>query len=154
MEEYYNCIVRLENLYPLIDKVDNNGTPFRAVVIHNELQVILHKGHGAGWSTWEKSTRMLMHHLLVFFHIDDEFREIVFKLIEDIEYIDEDMIYDEEDIKSIKIVRLLLNNNTITATNFLECSVHEIALGSRFRINEYDGSEVIEFYDENKWLIA
>ena len=93
------------------------------------MKVLISPGYGAGWSTWNNSA------LAVDPRIIDAFergvsREEMHDLCEELGYGD------------------------VYMGGFEDLVVEEVPAGTVFRINEYDGYESIEEFDESSWIRA
>ena len=93
------------------------------------MKVLISPGYGAGWSTWEGAG------LATDTRIIDAFergvsREEMHDLCEELGYGD------------------------VYMGGFEDLVVEEVPAGTVFRINEYDGYESIEEFDESSWIRA
>ena len=98
-----------------------------------KVAVLYSPGYGAGWSTWngDKYREFLLH---------DE------KLADLVEFNQQDKI--EEYVKS------LYPGEYVCVLGAHQLQVEWVSPGTQFRIEEYDGSERIEFNDDGYWNVA
>ena len=120
-------------------KIDEKGKRYVGVLVS--------PGHGAGWSTWNKSNRFkLLDIQLVFdpvivglvetkhlFDGPDEFVAAVNDHVRD--------KYDDED-------------STAYLGGAENLTVRWVPEGRKFRIHEYDGYETVVLDDEDDWFVA
>ena len=95
--------------------------------------VLYSPGFGAGWSTWN----------------DDEYREFLLhdeKLVEFVETNQQDKI--EEYVKSV------FPDKYVYCGGADQLQVEWVSPGTQFRIDEYDGSESIDYNDSHFWSVA
>ena len=94
------------------------------------MKVLISPGYGAGWSTWNDSGMAVDKDLIELFErgcTEDEMADLCVKK----GYTDEPYM-----------------------GGFGKLEVAEVPQGCHFRINEYDGSEYIDIYEEGDWFYA
>lgn len=95
------------------------------------MKVLISPGYGAGWSTWNDSGMAVDKDLIELFEqgcTEDEMADLCVKK----GYTDESPYMG----------------------GFGDLKVAEVPQGCHFRINEYDGSEYIDIYEEGDWFYA
>ena len=98
--------------------------------------VLVSHGYGAGWSTWESDERML-------------FDPVLAEMLEDGRAVEGDAAW----LKKIeKVVEERYPNAYLGGLDGL--TVHWVPQGTRFRIEEYDGSESLVLESEYYWSVA
>lgn len=98
--------------------------------------VLVSHGYGAGWYTWECDERML-------------FDLVLAEMLEDGRALEEDTEWLE------KIEQVAKERYPDAYLGGLDgLTVHWVPEGSRFRIEEYDGSESLVFEIEYNWSVA
>lgn len=111
------------------------------VIRDGKVAVLVSPGYGAGWSTWslEKDKELM-------------FDPQVVALVED---------RDEERITTKQLVELVesyclqkYGEHAIYCGGVEDLVIHWIPEGTQFKINEYDGSESIEYKENNHWVTA
>lgn len=98
--------------------------------------VLVSHGYGAGWYSWEHDQNML-------------FDPILAEMLEDGRAVDGDYVYFRE---IEKVAGERYPDAFLGGLDGL--AVHWVPVGSRFRIEEYDGNESIEFENECRWITA
>lgn len=99
-----------------------------------KVAILYSPGYGAGWSTWsdDKYSEFLLH---------DE------KLVELVETNQHDKI--KEYVKSV-----YPDGDIYCSGNVYELQVEWVSPGTQFRIEEYDGSESIQYNNDYYWSVA
>lgn len=97
--------------------------------------VLVSHGYGAGWSTWENDERMI-------------FDPVLAEMLER-EVVDGSIDVSEE----LEIVAKQRYPEAYLG-GLDGLAVHWVPIGSRFRIEEYDGAESIVFENEYRWSVA
>lgn len=95
--------------------------------------VLVSHGYGAGWYTWEGDERML-------------YDPVLAEILESGDYIEG---YTD---KLIEVAKQRYPDAYLGGINGL--TVHWVPVGSKFRIEEYDGSESLVFEDDYHWSVA
>lgn len=93
------------------------------------MKVLISPGYGAGWSTWN--------------YIDLAVDPDIIQAFE--------AGLDEEDMR-LFIISLGYEEPYMGGYDY--CKVIDIPKGTKFKIREYDGSEYIETYNADDWMIA
>lgn len=98
------------------------------------MKVLISPGFGAGWSTWE-DPRMAFDKRLI-----EAFERGI----------------SEEDMKRLCVECGYLDvyGNPPYMGGFKQLEVRDIPSGTLFQIREYDGSEYIEYFEEEDWYCA
>ncbi len=90
--------------------------------------VLVSGGFGAGWSTWGEPEMALDQELVRLF---------------------------EEGACENEIKRVAGEKySEVYQGGLLDCAVHWVEKGTRFRINEYDGNETLEIESDDSWQVA
>lgn len=97
------------------------------------MKVLISPGYGAGWSTWNDSRMAIDKDLIELFErgcTEDEMASLC--------------------------VKKGYGNDVFPPYmgGFFDLKVTEVPQGCLFRINEYDGSEYIDIYEEGDWFYA
>lgn len=98
------------------------------------MKVLISKGFGAGWSTWNYKEMAVDKDLISLFEkgcTEDEMAELCVK----------------------KGYTSLFGGDPYMG-GFSELVVEEVPKGCYFKIREYDGAESIEIFDSDHWLFA
>lgn len=98
--------------------------------------VLVSDGYGAGWYTWEHDERML-------------FDPILAEMLEDGRAVDGDPVWLD---KIEEVAKQRYPNAYLGGLDGL--AVHWVPIGTRFRIDEYDGSESLVTENEHSWITA
>lgn len=99
------------------------------LVRDGRVAVLYSPDYGSGWYTWNADTPEIL------------FDPAIIKLLE------------EEKFDELKTYVTLKYPNMYTG-GLYELQVAWVPEGKQFRINEYDGAESIELYDNADWFIA
>ena len=95
------------------------------------MKVLISPGYGVGWSTWNDSGMAIDKDLIELFErgcTEDEMANLCIKK----DYTDDPPYMG----------------------GFENLEVVEVPMGCHFRVNEYDGSEYIDIYEEGDWFYA
>ena len=111
--------------------------------VDEQLLVLIAPNFGAGWSTWnggDDSEKLLSDSRIIRFYHDTYLKTKTREVGPFQEFLESLGIY----------------NVYITTLRPLKdyLKIHQIPKGSRFRVNEYDGSETIVYFQEEKWATA
>ena len=98
------------------------------------MKVLISPKFGAGWSTWNCKEIAIDKDLIAAFESGCTEEEMV-ELCDKKGYCDS-------------------LGNSIYTGGFVDLVVKEVPKGSLFKIREYDGSEVIEIFNEKGWFLA
>lgn len=98
------------------------------------MKVLISPGYGAGWSTWNDSRMAFDKRLIEAFERGIS-KEDMERLCVKCGYID---IYDGPPYMG----------------GFKQLEIVDIPSGTLFQIKEYDGSEYIEYFEEDDWYVA
>ncbi len=165
----FNSFIKVKKV-PCGDGV-TNWTKF-VTVDRNSTCVLYSPGYGAGWSTWcdresISQLRLITDSTLIQFVVNKSFRTKFIKNMKDENLIpnfskrneddnDENRYEDTEDKYEIQHAISHILKCDIGDVPYLggfdDLKVGLISVGSKFRINEYDGSESIEILDTSKWF--
>jgi hypothetical protein len=109
----------------------------------DELLVLIAPNFGAGWSTWnggDDSEKLLADSRIIRFYHDTYLKTKTREVGPFQEFLESLGIY----------------NVYITTLRPLKdyLKIHQIPKGSRFRVDEYDGSETIVYFQEESWATA
>lgn len=99
------------------------------LIIDGEVAVLVSHGYGAGWSTWEHDERMLFDPVLAQMLLDGAGGD-----------------------KIEKVAKERYPDAYLGGLDGL--TVHWVPVGTRFRIEEYDGSEGLMLESEYHWSVA
>ena len=99
------------------------------LIIDGKVAVLVSHGYGAGWSTWEHDERMLFDPVLAQMLLDGA-----------------------GDDKIEKVAKERYPDAYLGGLDGL--TVHWVPVGTRFRIEEYDGSEGLMLESEYHWSVA
>jgi hypothetical protein len=115
----------------------------KKVVRDGKVAVLYSPGYGAGWSTWS-SVNGLSDDLI--------FEPSVVALVED---------RDAEKITNAQLVELVeayceqkYGKHEVYCGGVDDLRIEWIPVGTEFKINEYDGSESIEYKENDYWVTA
>ncbi len=99
-------------------------------IVNGKVAVLYSPGFGAGWSTWAS------------------------------EYAEE-LVYDPMIVDMVEANRfdelasyMSLRYPEVYTGGMTDLTVAWLPVGTLFKINEYDGSESLEFKEDNDWLVA
>jgi hypothetical protein len=102
------------------------------VIRDNQVAVLYSPGFGAGWSTWNTENESMLYHPMIV-----------------------DIVLSNEDdwqVKAEALASLIWPDAYLGGLQDL--AVKWIPIGTLFKINEYDGSESIEYKESSGWSIA
>jgi hypothetical protein len=102
-----------------------------------EVAVAVSPGYGAGWSTWESDTKLID---TLVFHPD------IIQMILDGKA--------EEMNKYWLVEHFGVEFNNVYTEGRNQLIVEWLPVGTKFRIDEYDGHEEIVYLNEEKWFEA
>jgi hypothetical protein len=102
------------------------------VIRDGKVAVLYSPGYGAGWSTWARGGRAK----IVLYH--PKFVEAAENGVEDIDPIAQEIFGDDD----------------LYTGGWDNIRVAWLPVGTKFRIEEYDGSEHIECADDIEWSVA
>ena len=108
---------------------------FQKINKEQQMKVLYSPGYGAGWSTWNDSKMAIDKDLIELFErgcTEDEMVDLCIKK----GYTDG------------------VTNDPPYMGGFGDLVVTEVPKGCTFRINEYDGSEYIDIFEEGDWFYA
>ena len=98
------------------------------------MKVLVSRGYGAGWSTWNDSRMAFDERLIRAFECGIT-QEDMQELCVECGYVD-------------------VNGGPPYMGGFKQLEVVDIPSGELFQIVEYDGSEYIEYFEESDWYLA
>ena len=106
-------------------------------------EVLVSPGYGAGWSTWNGHDIQLAadKRIIEFFkaHMTDGGHF--------------DPVFDNNDlVEFFKSIDLYPEPDCLYFGGWWDCVIYRIPRNRPFRINEYDGYESIEFFDDESWI--
>lgn len=107
----------------------------------NQVAVLIHPCHGAGWSTWAEDSEKL---LLLF---DPQIVEIVLEYHKQAQPNIKEMKQEILKIAALKGYESYMGGAA-------ELAVQWVPQGVQFRVKEYDGYETLELRDNLDWIIA
>jgi hypothetical protein len=99
------------------------------LIENGKVAVVYSPGFGAGWSTWNTESPEIIYDPTIVKYVETE-------------RLDELKVYME------------LKYPGLYTGGIEDLAVEWIPIGTHFKINEYDGSESIEYRDSENWLIA
>lgn len=113
----------------------------KKVIRDGKVAVLYSPGFGAGWSTWslERSNDLL-------------FEPTVVALVEDR---DEGRITNEQLVELVESYCIKqYGEHAVYCGGVDDLVIYWVPEGTLFKINEYDGSESIEFKEGEQWVVA
>ncbi len=100
------------------------------LVVDGKVAVLVSRGYGAGWSTWNTEYPGML--------FDPEIASMV--------------VNGNDQVKIIKVAQKKYPEGYFGGVDGL--SVQWIPVGTKFRVDEYDGAESLEFLNEVEWIVA
>ena len=110
------------------------GNPTVDDIVRQYMKVLISRGFGAGWSSWNDPRMAFDERLIRAFECG----------------------ISEEDMKELCVEcgYVDVNGDPPYMGGFKQLEVVDIPSGELFQIMEYDGSEYIEYFDESDWYLA
>jgi hypothetical protein len=99
------------------------------LILEGKVAVLYSPGFGAGWYTWNYE------------HPEILFDPAIVKLVEEKKF---------DELKTF----VELKYPDIYTGGMEDLEVEWVSEGTLFKVNEYDGSESIEYKEDNSWIIA
>ena len=126
MLNFYDCILWYN--YPELRFLDT------VLQIGGQMKVLVSRGYGAGWSTWNDPRMAFDERLIRAFECGIT-QEDMQELCVECGYMD-------------------VNGDPPQMGGFKQLEVVDIPSGELFQIMEYDGSEYIEYFEDSDWYLA
>lgn len=121
----------------------NNTSPSK--YIKDGLVAVLYSpGFGAGWSTWADDK----HSEAILFDPD------IAKLVEEYEFCNKCGIGVDKEEQLYKIVESKYPKGDIYTDSASQLRILWLPIGTKFRVDEYDGSESVVIESEERWITA
>lgn len=107
----------------------------------DKIAILVSKGYGAGWSTWNREELAFDARVVEFYLMNKNKKDKMEKQFSNVS-------------PDIKNQFLNWGYNDVYFGGFSQIQIEWIPIGTKFRIEEYDGYEYIVFEKNEKWLTA
>ena len=114
---------------PLKSQAQKIGDNMNKKIVEGKVAVLYSPGFGAGWYTWNTDQPELVYDPMI------------------VDMVEANRFDELTSYMALKYPDVYIGGMT-------DLTVEWLPIGTLFKINEYDGSESLEFKEDNDWLVA